>query len=49
MFVLFSVIHIFGLVDTTAPGEGVRDSSRVYRLSCGRASDWMTCIAELSI
>ena len=25
----------------TAPREGVRDSGRVYRLSCGRTSDWM--------
>ena len=45
----FSLIYIFGLVDTTAPRESVRDSGRVYRLSCGRISDWMILIAELSI
>ena len=38
---LFSLIYIFGLVDTTAPREGVRDSGRAYRLSCGRTSDSM--------
>ena len=41
LFCLFSLIYIFGLVDTTAPREGDRGSSRVYRLSCGRTSDWM--------
>ena len=48
LFVPFD-IYIFGLVDTTAPREGVRDSGRVYRLSCCRTSDWMIPISELLI